>query len=304
VGRKALRIRHTNGTEMRKKRPRGVQEEVPGGSRRGPGGSSEPLNPLSVSPRTAPRRWPRRRRRLPRWRRRLRRRAGGGGHFSFPRALSGEKRRQAGPEVGPTSAFLSCVPAGVHGPTCTFWADLTPLSRFCSDLNGELHELHEELHARQCDKWSLPAVKESAVQAVDCPGRKPPCFFLRISARRAHTTPPYKNDLLRRTLTALNRPGVARTVIVYATMTLPLVMPVTATSAALTPPIAAATAALAQGSVALSRCATAPSPALYRIRYGNRCHFFRVCTHTNTAVCVQVELLLYTAVCTGTQLCV
>ena len=34
-------------------------------------------------------------------------------------------RRQAGPDVGPTSALYSCVPTGVHGPTCICWANLT-----------------------------------------------------------------------------------------------------------------------------------------------------------------------------------
>jgi hypothetical protein len=32
------------------------------------------------------------------------------------------------PEVGPTSAFYSCVPTGMHGPTCIFWGNLTPSS--------------------------------------------------------------------------------------------------------------------------------------------------------------------------------
>ena len=38
------------------------------------------------------------------------------------------ERRQVGPEVGPTSAFSSCIPAGVHGPTGIFWANLMPSS--------------------------------------------------------------------------------------------------------------------------------------------------------------------------------
>ena len=32
------------------------------------------------------------------------------------------------PEVVPTSAFYSCIPAGMCGPTCMFWAGLTPFS--------------------------------------------------------------------------------------------------------------------------------------------------------------------------------
>ena len=41
--RKALRIRHINGMEVRKKRPRGFKEE-------GQGVQVSPLNPLSVAP--------------------------------------------------------------------------------------------------------------------------------------------------------------------------------------------------------------------------------------------------------------
>ena len=36
--------------------------------------------------------------------------------------------RQVGPEVGPTSAFYTCTPTGMHGPACIFWANLTPFS--------------------------------------------------------------------------------------------------------------------------------------------------------------------------------
>jgi hypothetical protein len=36
------------------------------------------------------------------------------------------RKRQVGPEVGPTSAFYSCILTGMHGPTCIFWAPLGP----------------------------------------------------------------------------------------------------------------------------------------------------------------------------------
>jgi hypothetical protein len=39
-----------------------------------------------------------------------------------------ESRRRVGPEAGPTSAFYSCVPTGLHGPTRIFRADLTLLT--------------------------------------------------------------------------------------------------------------------------------------------------------------------------------
>jgi alkaline phosphatase D len=31
-------------------------------------------------------------------------------------------------KIGPTSALYRCVPTGMCGPTCTFWANLTPCS--------------------------------------------------------------------------------------------------------------------------------------------------------------------------------
>jgi hypothetical protein len=43
AGRKALRIRHINGMEVRKKRPRGFKKEAQGAQ-------VSPLNPLSVAP--------------------------------------------------------------------------------------------------------------------------------------------------------------------------------------------------------------------------------------------------------------
>ena len=51
--------------------------------------------------------------------RRLPARAGAGVH------AAGEKERQVGPAVGPTAAFSGCIPTGMHGPTCIFWANLT-----------------------------------------------------------------------------------------------------------------------------------------------------------------------------------
>ena len=47
AGRKALRIRHKNGMEVRKKRPRGFKKEAQGVQ-------VSPLNPLSVAPCSAP----------------------------------------------------------------------------------------------------------------------------------------------------------------------------------------------------------------------------------------------------------
>jgi hypothetical protein len=39
-----------------------------------------------------------------------------------------ERDANSGPEVGPTSAFYSCVPTGTHGPTGIFFANITPFS--------------------------------------------------------------------------------------------------------------------------------------------------------------------------------
>jgi hypothetical protein len=38
--------------------------------------------------------------------------------------------------VGPISALSSCIPAGMHGPTCIFWADLTPLLALADQERG------------------------------------------------------------------------------------------------------------------------------------------------------------------------
>ena len=46
------------------------------------------------------------------------------------------ERRQAGPEVGPTSAFYSCIPTGMYGPTCIIWWNLTPFSLEASSRSG------------------------------------------------------------------------------------------------------------------------------------------------------------------------
>jgi hypothetical protein len=49
---------------------------------------------------------------------------------------------QTEPEVGPTSAFYSCIPPGIHGPTCIFWATLAPFSpRGCATIRA--HKSHE-----------------------------------------------------------------------------------------------------------------------------------------------------------------
>ena len=59
-------------------------------------------------------------------------RAGGYHIFdSLSHPLAAQVRKTlllVGPEVGPNSAFCSCILTGMHGPTRIFWANLTPFS--------------------------------------------------------------------------------------------------------------------------------------------------------------------------------
>ena len=49
---------------------------------------------------------------------------------------SGKVRKASSwPKVGPTIAFYSCIPTGMHGPACIFWADLTPFSPQVTEAN-------------------------------------------------------------------------------------------------------------------------------------------------------------------------
>jgi hypothetical protein len=41
---------------------------------------------------------------------------------------AGVRNTPSWPRSGPTSAFFSCIPTRTHGPTCVFWANLTPFS--------------------------------------------------------------------------------------------------------------------------------------------------------------------------------
>ena len=57
------------------------------------------------------------------------------------------KTRQVGPEVGPTSAFPSCIPKGRHGQSCIFWANLK--STFSLEIQSGIEQYHfdgEEQH--------------------------------------------------------------------------------------------------------------------------------------------------------------
>jgi hypothetical protein len=59
------------------------------------------------------------------------------------------ERRQVGPEIEPTPALNSCIPAGMHAPTCVFWAGLRP----CSLKGGTSHA---GLMASRSGSWRGP----------------------------------------------------------------------------------------------------------------------------------------------------
>jgi hypothetical protein len=48
--------------------------------------------------------------------------------FSVNEYMSSAYAKVSASEVGPTSAFHSCVSTGMHGPTYIFWANLTPFA--------------------------------------------------------------------------------------------------------------------------------------------------------------------------------
>ena len=49
--------------------------------------------------------------------------------WAAPAGAKVRKAAKLAQKVGPTYAFYSCIPTGMHGPTCIFWANLTPFSR-------------------------------------------------------------------------------------------------------------------------------------------------------------------------------
>jgi hypothetical protein len=59
-------------------------------------------------------------------------------------ALGKVRKSRVGPEAGPTSAFYSCIPTGMRGPTCVFWASLTP--SLAQDHGRLLHHAGRQRH--------------------------------------------------------------------------------------------------------------------------------------------------------------
>ena len=57
------------------------------------------------------------------------------------------ERRQVGPGVGPTSALYSCILIEIRGPTCIFWANLTPFSlrAWAKSAGAHLHDAPPEV---------------------------------------------------------------------------------------------------------------------------------------------------------------
>ena len=48
------------------------------------------------------------------------------------------------------SAFYSCIPTGMHGPTCIFWASLIPFSLKRVDWPGTATRVPADLRMRRC----------------------------------------------------------------------------------------------------------------------------------------------------------
>jgi hypothetical protein len=86
------------------------------------------------------------------------------------------ERRQVGSEVGPTSAFCSCIPTGMHGPTCIFWADLASLSLTCPPLRAGLARgrLQPAVDIPRADRRSaaVPRAERLPGDAAGEPGRR------------------------------------------------------------------------------------------------------------------------------------
>jgi hypothetical protein len=51
------------------------------------------------------------------------------------RALS-EKDAKLAQKLGQLQSFYRCIPTGMDGPTCIFWANITPFSRRCVDIES------------------------------------------------------------------------------------------------------------------------------------------------------------------------
>jgi hypothetical protein len=105
-----------------------------------------------------------------------------------PRATEGERRR-VGPEVGPTPAFRSCTPNGMHGPTCILRADLTPCPLRQAQSRAHAHAeararahaalaeataRHEEIAAATLSSAAMAAAQ--ALTTVRAPAHLPNTF--------------------------------------------------------------------------------------------------------------------------------
>jgi hypothetical protein len=77
------------------------------------------------------------------------------------------------PEAGPTSAVYSCIPTGMHGPTCTFRANLTPFS--LKDPVGTATWNVEPRAAKSCSHMPFFFIRDvhvkGGLQEHDCTAR-------------------------------------------------------------------------------------------------------------------------------------
>jgi hypothetical protein len=63
---------------------------------------------------------------------------GAGRMLELSATIDQVRKTPSWPRSWPTSAFYSCIPTGMYGPTCIVWADLTPFALQSSAMVGTL----------------------------------------------------------------------------------------------------------------------------------------------------------------------
>ena len=76
-------------------------------------------------------------------------------------ATKARKTSKLAQKLGPTSVFYCCIPAGMHGPTCIFWADLTPFLPKAPTLLRDVKRARAP-HRSGDSWWALPCVEACA----------------------------------------------------------------------------------------------------------------------------------------------
>ena len=80
------------------------------------------------------------------------------------------RRTPSRPDVGPTSAFSRCTPTVMYGPTCIFWANLTPFSlqamaKAVAAVRAEPPRVRLRVDAAKVSTYYIVMVHWSSVQA-------------------------------------------------------------------------------------------------------------------------------------------